>query len=1272
MPTSPHPDKTPNTTTPKNKKNVAETTFSSNHLSTTSPHSVARPLDSPTSLPLDRFTAHASHLHQRPVSSRSNSNVIITSTLPTEDHHHHGAHANTGSQGQRAAGPHPHASSSSSSTSSSSSMSVRSFQAQARNVVASWTGFGSTASPVDGPDGNSAGAPNQQQNRPSEMMAIAEARLFTQQLLHQQQDSRTSTGSVTGGRSVLGSMGRGGASTIGGAGSGGHSSPVLGGDEPSEQTLLLTRPLWVQDQDAAACRICARTFNAVRRKHHCRQCGHIFCHDCSSRSIALPQLGYTKAVRVCNDCFEVAYLVAYCLSDDLGTSTQIHGARGLYELIETNDVKVLQSVLDHGGLDAMIYLCGSVHGYELHALATNSLAVLSENQTIQGIIVAKRAMPSLFHLTLVYAQNAASPPRPPSPPMSLIRMASNLSLHTKSTKRIETVVVILINITHIVYQMLPNKLLANQLVKEGAMDSLMSLCVYFPSGVRSRAMEKAIRSVAQEHARDGSDNTEYQQEGEDFNRSPSPSGAVDDGEPGLIAMDDMYHVRLESMQGVAAKCISVMAAEVANQSFIVDDPERIDRLVQLLYSNNADVVKYASKTMAYLSLRNDKYKPDIVKGSGASALLSVIRMATGEHFQLEARQGASQAYSEAVSHACCALANLATNTESQEILMSQLDLVNTACSVVGVFPNQREVERHVARLIANLALYDQNKLSLLTAYTSTDGIEVSPQLAHHTVPHRYSSPPPGRRAKGNVIPTLLMIGKLTLEWAGNPEEQEADRAYPFHGQDVIDFMNDDDTRFDNPGYLTPNDSSSETDASHDGGEIDQDKGGELLEWVTIRGMEDVQRHIIRAIDNLMTLVMEDPASHQSFKVFSRIWPTLGLIKAIQMANQDEDTQRRATHVLTTLIQQQQIHAETIPAMKEQMETEESKVDHVQEREQKIREEAHKLEEAEKAKEEEKAKRLQEEQEATRAKEEEEAKAAKAKEEEAKAAKAKKEEAEASRARAEEEAKAIAQAKAKELARAERERLVREAIKLKFAEQEKEKQEKLRREQLAAEEEERQKIEQEKAAKEQRKLERRAERERLERERLEQESLEQERLEQKKLEKERIKKERREQERLEKERLERERLEQERLENERLEQEQLEKERLEEEERLEQERIKKERKEAARLEQERLEQERLEQELEQERLEQEHLKYQRLEEERIAKEMELEQKKREKVTLAELADQSSPLASSSRFSEEMLRSSSSKTLSSSEDLSVDESPRPVEKASKKTKKKKGRK
>ncbi|KAG0341561.1 hypothetical protein BG004_005987 [Podila humilis] len=938
--------------------------------------------------------------------------------------------------------------------------------------------------------------------------------------------------------------------------------------------------------------------------------GYIFCHDCSSRSIALPQMGYTKAVRVCNDCFEVAYLVAYCLSDELGTSTQIHGARGIYDLIETNDVKVIQSVLDHGGLDAMIYLCGFVHGYDIHALATNSIAALSEHPTIQGIIVSKKAMPTLFHLAMVYTQNPASPPRPPSPPMSLVRMSSNLSIHTKNTKRVETITAILINITHIVYQMIPNR-------------------------VRTRAMEKAILAMAKELGPgDGQVSTEWttQQPNDSDSASDGNEGlgrlnaassaaaagvaaAADDFEPGLIVMDELYHMRLESMQAVAAKCISVMAAEIPNQAFIVDDPERIDRLVQLLYSNNPDVVKYASKTMAYLSLRNDKHKPDIVKGTtgGAGALLSVLRMATagvtsssrGEencfsHFEpgqsdSQSSPFASQTYSEAVSHACCALANLATNTESQEILMSQLDLINTTCAVVNLFPHQREIERHVARLIANLALYEQNKLSLLTAYTTkTDGLnEVSPHPVHRTPPHRYSSPPPpARRAKGNVIPTLLAIGRLTLEWAGNPEEhEEGVRSYSSYlaGQDAIDFMNDDGQQHQtfssstnsnknnsiinnkDPGYLTPNDSSSENDISQDNedhlhhhrhadqeAEEQQQEEGQTtktpleetpLEWVTIRGMEDVQRHIIRAIDNLMTLVMEDPTSHQSFKVVQRIWPTLGLIKAIQLANQDEDTQRRATHVLTTLIQQQQFHAETIKAtavqVQEQQQLKQQHEQHQQKREYAIQEEqemntkqdqemlqkkhqeekeeierievqerldreeqqriaaqtAAAKEEAEQA-----AKTIQAEAEAKAAKAE--AKAAKARTEaEAKIkaqeedamlkAQADKEEAEAEAEAAKQEAAAAAaaaikEAEVKELARAEKERQIRAAVELKKAERDREKrQEAAAAAARAAEEEAEEEEEKERVAKEQRKIKKRLEKERVEKERVEQLRVEQE-------------------------------------------------------------------------------------------------------------------------------------------------------------------------------------
>ncbi|KAF9128849.1 hypothetical protein BGX30_014162 [Mortierella sp. GBA39] len=989
--------------------------------------------------------------------------------------------------------------------------------------------------------------------------------------------------------------------------------------------------------------------------------GHVLCYDCCSRSIALPQLGYTKAVRVCNDCFEVAYLVAYCLSDDLGPSTQIHGARGIYELIEANDEKALDSVLDHGGLDAMIYLCSMVHGYELHSLATSALAALAEHQPIQSAIVSKRAMPKLFYLVAAYAQHiVTSPPRPPSPPMPLTRMASTASLHTKSVRRIETVAVVLMNITHIVFQMVPDKLLAKQMVMEGAMDGLMLLCVYLPAGVRSRAMENAIRSLAAGARPDdidvgGIDVVEDHQSGS--------SGRIQDEdeqqrqeEMTLVSMDDRFHSRLESMQGLAAKCISVMASDVSNQAFIVDDPERIDRLVQLLYSNNGEVVKYASKTMAYLSLRNDRFKPDIVKGSGATALLTVIRSAilVGGAVGVDGITADGNALSEAVSHACCALANLATNTESQEILMSQMDLLYTSCAVVGLFPHQHEIERHVARLIANLALYDQNKLSLLTEYNShsdnsSGSFEHSPSPQTH--PHRYSSPPPPpRRAKGNVIPTLLRIGALTLERSRHEDDQEPDSSAYQQGQyglqDAIDFMNDDghsaksaQQHKGDPGYLTPNDSVSEADVSeadvssghhgHDGdtspASAAADSNAEdILKWVTIAGTEDVQRHIIRAIDNLMTSVMDDPASNQSFKVFSRIKPTIGLIKTIQLVNQDEDTQRRATHVLSTLIEQQQIHAETIAALSGKGQ----KQPHVED-ETRVAAEARTEEivDQQQLVEQERLERERADQECAENERLEKERLEQERVEQQRLAEERvgQERATAAAAAEAAENERLELEKTLEKERAEQERLEKERLEKERLEQErlelqrleKERVEKERASTAATAAAEKERIEQERAEKKRAKQERlekeRLENERIEQERLEQLQLEKERAEQEKAEQRRLRKERREAERIENERLEAER---ERVENERLEAERkdrLEKKRLKakrlEKERLETERLEKERLDAEHIEQERLEEERLEADrLEKERLEAERLEAERLEAERIEAER-IEEEKR---------------------------------------------------------------
>uniref|UniRef100_A0A8R1TZ50 FYVE-type domain-containing protein n=1 Tax=Onchocerca volvulus TaxID=6282 RepID=A0A8R1TZ50_ONCVO len=60
---------------------------------------------------------------------------------------------------------------------------------------------------------------------------------------------------------------------------------------------------WVPDSDCEQCTACGAQFTLVRRRHHCRNCGRIFCSRCSANSLPLPELGYDRKVRVCNLCF---------------------------------------------------------------------------------------------------------------------------------------------------------------------------------------------------------------------------------------------------------------------------------------------------------------------------------------------------------------------------------------------------------------------------------------------------------------------------------------------------------------------------------------------------------------------------------------------------------------------------------------------------------------------------------------------------------------------------------------------------------------------------------------------------------------------------------------------------------------------------------------------------------------------------------------------------------------------------------------------------------
>lgn len=62
-------------------------------------------------------------------------------------------------------------------------------------------------------------------------------------------------------------------------------------------------PVWIPDIEAPRCMSCKANFTVVKRRHHCRNCGKVFCSRCSSNSVPLPKFGHVKPVRVCNKCF---------------------------------------------------------------------------------------------------------------------------------------------------------------------------------------------------------------------------------------------------------------------------------------------------------------------------------------------------------------------------------------------------------------------------------------------------------------------------------------------------------------------------------------------------------------------------------------------------------------------------------------------------------------------------------------------------------------------------------------------------------------------------------------------------------------------------------------------------------------------------------------------------------------------------------------------------------------------------------------------------------
>ena len=61
---------------------------------------------------------------------------------------------------------------------------------------------------------------------------------------------------------------------------------------------------WIHDADIKYCMKCGMEFNIIKRKHHCRSCGNIFCGACSPYTARFPVLVQEEtSSRVCLNCF---------------------------------------------------------------------------------------------------------------------------------------------------------------------------------------------------------------------------------------------------------------------------------------------------------------------------------------------------------------------------------------------------------------------------------------------------------------------------------------------------------------------------------------------------------------------------------------------------------------------------------------------------------------------------------------------------------------------------------------------------------------------------------------------------------------------------------------------------------------------------------------------------------------------------------------------------------------------------------------------------------
>jgi hypothetical protein len=120
------------------------------------------------------------------------------------------------------------------------------------------------------------------------------------------------------------------------------------------------RPNWIKDDLSNKCLMCEKVFGWLRRKHHCRSCGGLFCYECSNNFIQIPKFIGKVPTPDYNPLDIKTYipdLVKYKALEALGYNTELERVCGVcYKRIQNvNKISDLIKIFNNIVLDICCY-----------------------------------------------------------------------------------------------------------------------------------------------------------------------------------------------------------------------------------------------------------------------------------------------------------------------------------------------------------------------------------------------------------------------------------------------------------------------------------------------------------------------------------------------------------------------------------------------------------------------------------------------------------------------------------------------------------------------------------------------------------------------------------------------------------------------------------------------------------------------------------------------------------------------------------------------------